>query len=533
MKHPYWLSGLLLAGCVTTAPPVAPGTPGPVPTGAPGPTAVQTVLPTPPTPTPSASVYSPAPCSSQTPCLTVSGHVFDRAGQPVSGRLDVNVTMVDHPETVVATATGAEGAYSVVVPQANTNLVLTVSAEGHAPRQRPYGGRRFYSTPGVPAAGGNPGMLTLDFGGPASSTDPDSPAYYLPAPGESGQVISPSPVLPFEDTTVSTVAGDGSNETLWYPGGLAVASDGQILVTEAASHNRISQVSPDGKVSVLAGGPVVGHYPNEVYLRDGRGTEAIFYEPSDIVLDPDGNAYVADTGNSAVRKITPDGTVTTIAGHRPYGYQDGVGTQAALWGPTGVAVDSHRNVFVADAGNFCIRKIAPDGTVTTFAGTNQPGYANGEGQQARFRSPSRLAVDGHDNLYVADSGNHRIRKITPAGVVSDAYGTPTNRADGAVELPAMDGFVAIAVDRAGNLYAATDERVYRIAPDGRVSIAAGYGLWGYVDGPGKSAYFAGLAGLTIDAAGNLFVSETGNSRIRRISFTTPAPSAFHDQEKSE
>jgi sugar lactone lactonase YvrE len=140
------------------------------------------------------------------------------------------------------------------------------------------------------------------------------------------------------------------------------------------------------------------------------GTAASFNSPYGVAVDSSGNVYVADTNNQRIRKITPNGTVMTLAGAGDFGYADGIGTAASFGSPQGVAVDSSGNVYVADKDNSRIRKITPNGTVTTLAGGNE-GYADGIGTAASFYSPSGVAVDSSGNVYVADSYNHRIRKI--------------------------------------------------------------------------------------------------------------------------
>lgn len=409
------------------------------------------------------------------------------------------------------TGSVSEGRFTISLPPERPLLLLAVSGTNFATRQRMLGGPRDYGPSGLNA-------IMLNFGGPASSWDPDAPVYFLPEAGGNGGLLYPDPVPPFDSGTVSTVAGDGSHTQLKEPNGIAVGGDGRVLITEGNEHRRISLITPEGLLKVLAGGPYEAPYGREEYLRDGTGAEARFYGPTGVAIDKDGVAYVADSSNSAIRRVTPDGVVTTLAGRRPWGYADGTGTAALFMQPTGIAIDSHGNVFVADTGNFCIRKITPAGEVTTFAGAKEPGYANGPGAQARFRSPMGLAIDREDNLFVADGANHRIRKITPTGMVSDAYGVPTVLPNGAVRLPRLHQMSAVAVDAAGNLFTAADERVYRIAPGGDVTVAAGYGLYGYADGPSQNAYFASIAGLAVDPHGDVYVTDPGNGRVRKISF---------------
>jgi len=167
-------------------------------------------------------------------------------------------------------------------------------------------------------------------------------------------------------------------------------------------------------VSTLAGSGTVG-------FADGTGTEARFSYPGRVAVDSEGNVYVVDHGNHRIRKITPAGVVSTLAGTGTRGHADGTGTEAQFDYPTGVAVDSEGNVYVADHGNHRIRRITPAGVVSIFAGSTE-GFADGIGTEAQFNYPTGVAVDSSGNVYVADSVNHRIRKITPAAVVSTFSG---------------------------------------------------------------------------------------------------------------
>jgi len=169
-------------------------------------------------------------------------------------------------------------------------------------------------------------------------------------------------------------------------------------------------------VSTIAGTRISGH-------QDGEGNVAKFNEPFGVAVDEDGNIIVADAQNNRVRKITPQGQVFTLAGTGKQGYRDGEGTVAQFYLPCGVAVDGGGNVIVGDTMNNCIRKITPQGHVSTLAGNGEWCYRDGEGNAAQFDEPCGVAVDGGGNVIVADAFNHRIRKITPQGHVSTLAGT--------------------------------------------------------------------------------------------------------------
>src|SRR5678816_198593 len=209
---------------------------------------------------------------------------------------------------------------------------------------------------------------------------------------------------------VTTIAGDGSPLVLSDPFGVAVAADGTIYVADAGESNRIRKVSPDGNVSTLAGG--------SEGFADGAGTAASFNTPSALALAPDGNLYVADTGNNRIRKITPDGRVSTVAGNGTAGYVDGPAAQAQFNGPIGLAVSVSGDIYVADTYNDVIRMITTEGEVTTIAGGGTPGYADGEQKAALFDTPSGIVVVEDSSLIVADTGNQRLRKVSAEGNVT-------------------------------------------------------------------------------------------------------------------
>jgi streptogramin lyase len=237
--------------------------------------------------------------------------------------------------------------------------------------------------------------------------------------------------------------------------------------------------------------------------------------------------YVVEAWNHTVRKITPGGLVTTLAGLAgERGSADGSGSAARFSGPVGVAVDGLGNIYVADGDNHLIRKITSAGSVSTLAGlAGQKGSSDGLGTTARFRQPSGVAVDSGGILYVTDQNNHTIRKITPAGVVTTLVGRPSSYALG----PGSDGprglaqFAlprGVAADVAGNVYVAEATAVRKINANGQVTTLAGaLGQPGWVDGPTNVARFDGATGIAPDSSGNLYVTERNNHAVRKI---TPA-----------
>ena len=312
------------------------------------------------------------------------------------------------------------------------------------------------------------------------------------------------------------------------PGGVAVDGSGNVFVADCANQT-IRKVTSAGVVSTFAGR--AGSSGN----ADGTGSNAQFYNPKGLAVDSAGNIYVADTGNYTIRKITPAGVVSTFAGRAgSYGSTDGTGSNARFWDPSGVAVDGAGNVYVADTRNCTIRKIAPAGVVSTFAGLAGNGSSfDGTGSNARFWDPSGVAVDGAGNVYVADTSNHTIRKITPTGVVSTLAGFAfagvagnDGSADGAGSNAQFYYPSGVALDSAGNVYVADKGNctIRKITPTGVVNTLTGLaGSSGSADGAGSIARFYDPRSVAADNAGNVYVADTDNNTIRKIMPFTPTP----------
>lgn len=252
---------------------------------------------------------------------------------------------------------------------------------------------------------------------------------------------------------------------------------------------------------------------------NGTTNGATFWKPSGVCVDPNGNVYVADFNNHKIRKITPAGVVTTVAGS-VLGYLDGTGTSAKFNNPTGVAVDNAGNLFVADSGNNRIRKITPGGIVSTFAGSTG-GSADGLGTAANFSLPYGLCFDNAGNIYVADEGNNRIRKITAAGLVTTVAGSTYGYLDGTGTAAQFKNPTGVAVDNAGNLFVADsyNQRIRKITAAGVVTTFAGSGANGTADGTGTAAQFSYPTGICTDINNNLYVADYTNNLVRKI---TPA-----------
>ncbi len=320
----------------------------------------------------------------------------------------------------------------------------------------------------------------------------------------------------------SSVDGTGLAARFEDPYALAIDSSGQTWVADATDHS-IRKVSASGVVTTVAG--AAGQHGS----ADGAGSAARFFTPQGIAVDTQGNAYVADSGNATVRKISAAGVVSTLAGSPGLrGRTDGTGAQARFGEPYGVAVDRAGNVYVADTGNSNIRKITSAGVVSTLAGSGTPGLVDGIGLAAQFLVPFDLAVDADGNVYVCDHGSHAVRKITPAGVVTTlAGGAGPGRDDGTGRAARFQFPSGIAVDAAGTVYLAdTDNQALRqISPAGVVTTLAGGQGVGWVNGIGAAAKFFNPKDVAVDAAGQLVVADRGNHVLRLARVLSTAVSA--------
>uniref|UniRef100_A0A0G4H717 SMP-30/Gluconolactonase/LRE-like region domain-containing protein n=1 Tax=Chromera velia CCMP2878 TaxID=1169474 RepID=A0A0G4H717_9ALVE len=303
------------------------------------------------------------------------------------------------------------------------------------------------------------------------------------------------------------------------PAGLVVDGSGNVIVADTKNH-RIRKIGPDGRVSTLAGGGTAG-------FVDGQGAQARFHNPTGVVVDGSGNVIVADSLNHRIRKITPDGTVSTLAGNGTVGFVDGQSTEAQFSKPIDVAVD--RDGYFIVTGNISQRiwKISPEGNVSTLAGGGRTGFADGQGRGAQFCFPVGVAVDLEGYSIVADYANNRIRKISPEGNVSTLAGGGTaGFVDGQSAQALFDHPTGVVVDRSGNVIVAdsSNYRIRMITPDGTVSTLAGNGTEGFVDGQGTEAQFKWPRGVAVDSDGNVVVTDLQNHRIRKVAAGLTPPS---------
>ena len=346
--------------------------------------------------------------------------------------------------------------------------------------------------------GAHDGKITVQTGGPAASSTADFTYIY----------------------TVSTLAGDGvanykegagTTAEFNLPFGVAADAAGNVYVTDNAN-NRIRKINAAGVVSTLAGDGMASY-------KDAVGTAAQFRAPVGVAFDGAGNMYIADANNKRIRKIVPDATVSTVAGDGTTGFKDATGLDAEFYTPIGVVADGHGNVYVADANNHRVRKISPGGAVSTLAGNGTAGYKEGSGTDAEFNFPTGVAADATGNIYVADNYNHRIRKINPDATVSTLAGDGhPGFKEGAGAAAAFNSPGGVAADAAGNIYVADtyNHRIRKISPAGIVRTLAGNGTGGFKDGTGIATQFNEPTGVAVDAAGNIYVADNGNHRIRKL-----------------
>ena len=301
------------------------------------------------------------------------------------------------------------------------------------------------------------------------------------------------------------------------PNGITIDSSGNLYVTEYGNHI-IRKITPEGVLTTFAG--IVGTSGS----ANGTGSNAGFNNPRGITIDSSGNLYVCDSTNHTIRKITPEGVVTTIAGLAGLaGVDNGTGTAAKFNQPHGITIDSSGNLYVCDTLNHTIRKITPAGVVTTIAGlAGTSGSANGTGSIARFNYPQGIITDSANNLYVSDTNNNIIRKITSTGSVTTFAGAlQSGKTDGMGTAARFNFPMGIIIDSTNNNLYVSDyynNTIRKITPAGFVSTFAG-NIQGSADGTSVDAKFNSPNGITIDPSGNLYVCDSANQTIRKI---TPA-----------
>ena len=349
------------------------------------------------------------------------------------------------------------------------------------------------------------------------SVDPVGNIYVADRDNSAIRMITPTGMVSTLAGTLATgnIDGPALQASFYYPNSVAVGPGGTLYVGDGGNH--AIRAITSGTVSTVAG--TSGVAPGSL---NGTGSSARFFGPLGVRVDGQGNTLVADSLNNTIRKITPAGVVSTFAGSGVGTYADGPALSAAFAGPTGVALDTAGNAYVADANNNLIRKVALDGTVSTLAGTLNGGYANGAGVTAAFSYPVDLGVDAAGNVYVVDNGNNMIRKVAPDGTVSTLAGTgAAGQQDGPGASATFNSPWGVAVAPNGTVYVADSMNnvIRQITPAGMVSTLAGSGLPGSGDGQWIAATFSFPQFGALDAAGNLYVTDYSSGLVRRV---TPA-----------
>jgi len=359
-----------------------------------------------------------------------------------------------------------------------------------------------------------------------------STTYYLRAYASNSGGVGYGAVIKFTtggpgttlSTTVSTVAGNASTFGSVNGTGAAALLNGpnSICFNPTTGTLYISETFNNAIRTMTTGGAVSSYNNPGLGLVNGQLANALFYGPANVAFDAQGNVYVADMGNNCIRKITTAGVVTTLAGNGLNGYADGAPTVAMFSSPTGVTVDAQGNVYVADRGNSLIRKISPNGTVVTVCGaisaagviqTAVHGFIDGASNVAQFYGPTAVALDPTGaTLYVADGNNHAIRMVTISN------GNVSTLAGGNVQVNLLGTPNSLVCDAAGNLFEADETgRVLEItAAHTLYVLGGGVNTQGYVDGPGPLSHFNSPQGVALDAQGNVYVADFNNNVIRKI-----------------
>lgn len=439
----------------------------------------------------------------------VSGTV-KAGGQPAA---DALVQAVDANGRVFATRTLADGAYMLVLPVGQYRITAAGGSE--------------------PVAVADGAVDGVDFPSPTSA----------PAPA-AGTIVTVA------GNGASTFGGDGrpaKTARLPNPGGLALDAAGNLYIADNIV-NRIRRVDAmTGIITTVAGSRVIDAIRfltpqgnTGAFSGDGGPASAAQLDtPQHIATDASGNLYISDLNNYRVRKVDArTGIITTVAGSGPTGSptvgafsgDGGPATEARLNRPQGIAVDAAGNLYIADQSNQRVRKVDPNGIISTVAGGGTAALADGaKATEVAFSLPREVAVDAVGNLYISDSTN-RIVKVSPTGIVRLVAGNGTAGFSGddgpATAAQYNAAFPRMALDRAGTLYFPDilNERVRKVSTEGIISTVAGTGARGFAGdgGPATAARLAGPGAVVIDAAGNLYLSEGGNKRIRKI-FGVAAP----------
>jgi sugar lactone lactonase YvrE len=347
----------------------------------------------------------------------------------------------------------------------------------------------------------------------------------------------PAPLTAQEPVEIiTTLAGNGiqgfsgdngpaAQASLNDPTGVAVDTRGSVYIADFANH-RVRRIGKDGVITTVAGMGTPGFSGD-----GGPATLSRLSFPTGVAVDAKGVLYIADYGNHRIRRVSPNGVITTLAGVGHFGFlgDGGLATQASLNSPMGVAVDAAGVIYIADTGNQRVRYVKPSGIIMTIAGTGVFGFFGdgGPATRAALSVPTGVAVDEKGTLYIADSFNQRVRRVGPDEVITTFAGGGDSLGDGGPATQAnLRGPRGVAVDAAGVVYIADQhhERVRRVGPDGLITTVAGKGTFGFSGdrGPAAEASLNSPVGVTADTQGNVYIADRLNNRIRRIAPETHA-----------
>lgn len=298
-----------------------------------------------------------------------------------------------------------------------------------------------------------------------------------------------------------------SAETFSDPNGIVFDAQGNIYIADAGEHNRILKINKKGETIIYAGS--TEGFADAV---EGSAQSAKFHTPSALAIDKAGNLYVADTGNHVIRKITPKGQVSTLAGNGVAGYRDGVAQQAQFNGPIGVAVAKDGKVYVTDTYNDKIRVILPDGTVQTVAGGATPGYQDGVGTAALFDTPSSIVINSKGELIIADTRNNAVRKINALGEVSTLIASDPQDREALLRRPA-----GLAITHDDHIYVSelSHGRILQIAPSGETRGLTGVDI-DIIPGDDTSPRMRSPMAIAVNPHGNLLVSDSGMNMLHQV-----------------
>ncbi len=389
---------------------------------------------------------------------------------------------------------------------------------------------------GLSNAGGDGGLAVgASLGYPVGlAFDPSGNLYIAERDANDVRKVDTNGII----TTVAGVAGGGfagdggpaTQASLNGPHGIAVDRSGNLYIADYGN-NRIRMVTAStGIITTIAGSNTIG------FAGDGGpATKATFWFPTGIAVDSSGNVYIADTYNHVIRKISTSGMISTVAGSNQGGYggDNGPATKAELAAPQGVTLDASGNLYIGDTANQRIRYVNASGIITTIAGTSTTGFGGDGGlaTSATFGNPVGVAVDASGAVYVADLNNGRVRRFVVGGDITTFAGTVTSVGDGGPSIQSrLDRPTSAAVDFSANLYIAdpTANRVRKVTPSGTITTLAGNGQAGYGgdNGPSSAAILNSPNSVAVDSSGNVYIADSGNGRIRRVSATTGIITTF-------